>query len=715
MARPRRIFNGKYDYAGALAEYEKVLQVSRTDATLYGLALFKSAWCYWRLGQQRRGREALRRRLRGHRHDAGGKNVERRAAKAARRAPGRGAQVPRRGLHRGREEHRAGHLQLPHEDRRRTLRGKIVRALAEQFYDQAHYERGIEAYELLLKLEPTSPRRRATGCSQIAQGYASARGLAAPRRRPTTARSTGYTAGRRRGRARRRDPANVAATTAADREAAARGRDSASTRKAQKDKTSRAEFEGAAGALRRLPRRSSARSRRRTRSSSTSARSTSTASSKHTDAATHYMARRAAMPDEPTRRSRWRRCATTRSTTRSPRSSACASPSSRRARAASSGGQRPRPTRSSPRRSTSTRSSIRTIPQLPELFFRQGKLYYDYGVYDSAVKIWGMLLEKFPNSEFARDAGELILDSFNRAKNYENIETWARRLKTRAGVRRRPSSRAKLDTLIVQVGVQAGRAEGRGGRSRRRGGGVPARREGVPEGPARRAGVRERRASRRSTAGDIDDAARRRRTLDHGQGLPRQARVADRRVDRRDARSRRWASSPTPPTSTKRSPRSPTASTRTTRSTSTPRTPRTTRSSCASATGEHDKAIADGNKFLAAYATARRGRRGRLPDGQGAPERGPQEGRGRALPALPRAREEPRPPRAGLRAARAGADQETATTKGADDALDDAVDARQAAQGASSAPTASTPPRTRATCRASASSRSSSRSRSRAT
>ena len=27
-------------------------------------------------------------------------------------------------------------------------------------------------------------------------------------------------------------------------------------------------------------------------------------------------------------------------------------------------------------------------------------------------------------------AGELILESFNRAKNYENIETWARRLRT---------------------------------------------------------------------------------------------------------------------------------------------------------------------------------------------------------------------------------------------------------------------------------------------
>src|SRR5207244_12080409 len=69
-------------------------------------------------------------------------------------------------------------------------------------------------------------------------------------------------------------------------------------------------------------------------------------------------------------------------------------------------------------------------PALPELLFRQGKLYYDYGVYDPAVKIWGALVEKFPSSPFTHDAGERILDSFIRAKNYENIETWARRLKT---------------------------------------------------------------------------------------------------------------------------------------------------------------------------------------------------------------------------------------------------------------------------------------------
>ena len=48
--------------------------------------------------------------------------VERAAAQAARRAPGRGAQVPRRGPHRGREEHGERRLRVPPEDRRRQVR-----------------------------------------------------------------------------------------------------------------------------------------------------------------------------------------------------------------------------------------------------------------------------------------------------------------------------------------------------------------------------------------------------------------------------------------------------------------------------------------------------------------------------------------------------------------------------------------------------------------
>lgn len=88
-------------------------------------------------------------------------------------------------------------------------------------------------------------------------------------------------------------------------------------------------------------------------------------------------------------------------------------------------------------------------PDVPELLFRQGKLYYDYEVFDPAVRLWGLLLEKYPESSYSVGAGELILDSFNKSKDYGNIETWARRLK-KAPAFQKPEQQARLDTLIVQ-------------------------------------------------------------------------------------------------------------------------------------------------------------------------------------------------------------------------------------------------------------------------
>lgn len=87
-------------------------------------------------------------------------------------------------------------------------------------------------------------------------------------------------------------------------------------------------------------------------------------------------------------------------------------------------------------------------PDLPEILFRQGRLYYDREIYDPAVRLFGQLLERFPNSPYAVTAGELILESFNRARDYQNIETWARRLKDSPAFQTEESQR-RLDALIL--------------------------------------------------------------------------------------------------------------------------------------------------------------------------------------------------------------------------------------------------------------------------
>lgn len=89
-------------------------------------------------------------------------------------------------------------------------------------------------------------------------------------------------------------------------------------------------------------------------------------------------------------------------------------------------------------------------PDLPEILFRQGRLYYDRQIFDPAVRLFGQLLERFPNSPYAVTAGELILESFNRARDYQNIESWARRLKDSPAFQTQESQQ-RLDTLILQA------------------------------------------------------------------------------------------------------------------------------------------------------------------------------------------------------------------------------------------------------------------------
>ena len=71
------------------------------------------------------------------------------------------------------------------------------------------------------------------------------------------------------------------------------------------------------------------------------------------------------------------------------------------------------------------------------------------------MRQWGLLLEKYPSSKYAVGAGELILDSFNKSKDYTNIETWARRLKT-APAFQAPEQQTRLNALIVAAVFKQG-------------------------------------------------------------------------------------------------------------------------------------------------------------------------------------------------------------------------------------------------------------------
>jgi tetratricopeptide (TPR) repeat protein len=446
MAKAEALFNGKFDYAGALAEYEKVLSYKdQIDPALYGLALFKSAWCYWRLGNND---EAARRFVGVFEatDDRGGAGSGKKTVNAAQR----------RQLDELQGEALRYIVEVFTEDEKNTAQdlyafltkiggerfsGKIVRALAEQYYDQAHYERGIEAYELLIKLEPTS-RDAGQWVLQIAAGYAAIEDY--PHVKSTFERALAdYTTGGPWSRA-QADAANVAATTAAI-EKALREDAKALHARAQRDKASRAEFEGAAGLYDTYLSKFSAEPKSYEVHFDL-AEIDFFRLDKNLDAATHYMAAAKAIPATETtgplaamrHDALYNALVALSREMEVKRAGADASKSDSFARAAD--------------KYTEALDLYAQFypkdPELPAMFNRQGRYYFDTGNYDSAVKIWGMLLEKFPNSEQSRDAGDSILESFNRAKNYDNIETWARRLKALPSFSA-PKQQERLDALIV--------------------------------------------------------------------------------------------------------------------------------------------------------------------------------------------------------------------------------------------------------------------------
>jgi len=446
------------DYDFAYREYEAVL--AHPDTELHDLALFKSAWALWRLGQTD---EAARRFLvvfktSSQRSSApalgrGGAELDQLQAEALRNLV---AVFVEDEKNTAEDMHRflvrAGGEQFA---------GEIVRALAEALYDQSHYQRGVEAYRLLLKIQPTDEHAYeyalliALGHStlemwdELHEDYESmlneyvarpaAPAAAAGRAAAGTAAPAGAPAP---------GGAWLQLQDAATREKAAaaieRGlyNDAVGLHaKAQADKNSRVEFEATAALydvyLTRFgsgPRAYEAyfnlgevRFHHLTQA---------------IPAADAYLAAVRLKPDGS-----WSHDALYNAL------AALEAAREGEFQAAKTAREKPRETPTDKKLSEAMElyaSTYPNDPDLPEMLFRQGRLYYDYQVYDPAVRQWGLLLEKHPNSSYARGAGELILDSFNKSQDYQNIETWGRRLLT-APAFAEPSGQVRLSNLIVQA------------------------------------------------------------------------------------------------------------------------------------------------------------------------------------------------------------------------------------------------------------------------
>ncbi|MGZ6091086.1 MAG: tetratricopeptide repeat protein [Polyangiales bacterium] len=94
-------------------------------------------------------------------------------------------------------------------------------------------------------------------------------------------------------------------------------------------------------------------------------------------------------------------------------------------------------------------------PEIPGFLLNQGITYYDHKVYDPAIKIFGELLTRYPNSKEAQAAGDRMIDSLVHAKDFGNVETWCRKLQTLPAYQSEAQQK-KLDGLIVQAVFKQG-------------------------------------------------------------------------------------------------------------------------------------------------------------------------------------------------------------------------------------------------------------------
>jgi len=448
------------DYDRAYREYEAVL--AHPDTELHDLALFKSAWALWRLGQTD---EAARRFLVVFKTSSQQKSTP---------AFGRHAEE----LDQLQAEALRNLVAVFVEDEKNTAEdmhgflvraggeqfaGEIVRALAETLYDQAHYQRGIEAYRLLLKLEPTSERAYQDGIA-IALGHSTLELWSDLRRDyvwmleqyvapPATQAAPGTAAAAKPATTPGAAPTPTAGAWLALQEPVTREKAAAAIErslyddalglhaKAQADKTSRVEYEAAAGLYDVYLTRFGSGAR--------AYEAYFNLGEIHfhhllqaIPAADAYLAAVRLKPDGP-----WSHDALY--------NALAALEAAREAefQASKAAGEKQRETPTDKKLTEAMElyaSTYPSDPELPEMLFRQGRLYYDYQVYDPAVRQWGLLLEKHPNSSYARGAGELILDSFNKSQDYQNIETWGRRLR-KAPAFAEPAGQARLSNLIVQA------------------------------------------------------------------------------------------------------------------------------------------------------------------------------------------------------------------------------------------------------------------------
>ena len=91
-------------------------------------------------------------------------------------------------------------------------------------------------------------------------------------------------------------------------------------------------------------------------------------------------------------------------------------------------------------------------PAIIGQIYKNGQMFFDYGDYDNAIKRFGVIVTRYPKDENAGPAGDKILAALGKAKDFENLETWARKLKTAPSFQSK--DRQELLTKLIVESIQ---------------------------------------------------------------------------------------------------------------------------------------------------------------------------------------------------------------------------------------------------------------------
>ena len=441
MAIAEYRFYEQQDYRSSLEAYEKVLK--HPKSTLYDLALFKTAWCYWKLGDTTKSAQRF-------------KDVLDLAKKKAGRTEA--------------EQHRAEELQgealdylveLFTEDDTKTARDafeflaqiggkqysrKVLKQLADTVFDQTRYERAIEAYRLLIELDPNAADAP-DYAGKIVEGYqllGDVKTAVAEMRKLASdygGRSAWATANKDRPKTveHARTMAeglirNLAKTMHAEAQA-----NEKSTKVVDRERYGQA-AEAYQFYLANFPDAPDAAELRYLRADILFFKL-----GKYEDAGREYLAVGKTQPVGKYHKDALLQAMVAFEKVRKP--------------VGNPGGGGKREITDSDRLFAEAADRYATLfpndKEIVTVIYKNGQFFFDYGDYDEAVKRFGLIVERYPDDPNAGAAGDKILQALNKAKDYENIESWARRLKKTKAFGSK-DEQARLDKLIVGAVMKSG-------------------------------------------------------------------------------------------------------------------------------------------------------------------------------------------------------------------------------------------------------------------